>query len=197
MIARIYVEGGGNKSLDIRLRKDFNKLLKNAGLKRMPRLNAGGSRNSTFDDFKTAHAASRPGDYVGMLVDSEDPVADVGRTWEHLKSRDNWDKPAGTVDEQVLLMVTCMETWIVADRVALRQHYGQKLQENALPPLNDLEKRDRHDLQEKLIHATRECSNAYAKGKHSFDVLGVLDPATLESLPSFARAVKILREKLK
>lgn len=131
-----------------------------------------------------------------MLVDSEDPLTDVEKTWEHLKNRDNWDKPEGAVDEQALLMTTCMETWIVADRAALKEHYGHKLQETALPSLNDLEKRNRHDVHAKLVHATRDCSNAYAKGKRSFEVIGVLNPDVLDSLPSFVRVVKILKDKL-
>ncbi len=51
-----------------------------------------------------------------MLVDSEYPVANIEKTWEHLKQRDNWDRPAGADDEHVLLMTTCMETWIATDR---------------------------------------------------------------------------------
>ena len=41
------------------------------------------------------------------------------------------------------------------------------------------------------------CSNAYAKGKRFFEVLGKLDPATLaQHLPSFVRLQRILRSKL-
>lgn len=140
--------------------------------------------------------ARRGGDYVAMLVDSEDPIADVDKTWDHLKTRDDWDWPLGAVDEQVLLMTTCMETWIVADRAALTGYYDHNLQENALPPLHNLEDRDRHDVHHKLEHATRNCSNAYAKGKHSFEVLGELDPVALNALPSFSRMVRILRNRL-
>jgi hypothetical protein len=163
----------------------------------MPRLSACGGRNAAFDDFKTAFAGSKEGDYIAMLVDSEDPVADVDRTWEHLKTRDNWDKPLGAVDEQVLFMTTCMESWIVADRETLKKHYGHKLQEAALPPTNNLEHRGRADVHDRLAHATRDCSNAYKKGKRSFLVVGELNPAALEPLlTSFARAKKILKVKL-
>lgn len=201
MTAHLYIEGSrtgkDSKEEQIRCREGFRKLIEKAGLSgRMPRLSACGGRAAAFDDFKIAHAKRRSGDYVAMLVDSEDPPADVEQTWDHLKTRDAWDKPAGAVDEQVLLMTTCMETWIVADREALRAHYGHKLQENALPPLDQLENRNRHDVHDQLIRATRECSNAYAKGKRSFAVLGVLNPHTLEFLPSFARMVRLLREKL-
>ncbi len=194
---KVYIEGADSKEDKIRAREGFRKLLEEAGFSgRMPRTIACGSRDATFDDFKTAHAVSSPSDYVGMLVDSEGPLADLEKTWEHLKTRDNWDKPGGAVDEQVLFMTTCMESWMVADREALREHYGHDLQENALPPLFNLEQRNRHDVQSQLAHATRNCSNAYSKGKRSYQVLEVLRARVLQSLPSFARAVRILNNGL-
>ena len=198
MSAHIYIEGGESKEDQIRCRAGFRKLIEKAGFSEgKPRLSACGGRGSAFDDFKTAHAGRKAGDYIAMLVDSEDPVADIENTWAHLKGRDNWDKPAGAVDEQVLFMTTCMETWIVADREALRDHYGHKLQENALPPLFELENRNRHNVHDKLVHATRNCSNYYSKGKRSFEILAEIDPAVLrQHLPSFVRIDRILGEKL-
>lgn len=70
---------------------------------------------------------------VFMLIDSEDPMANIEATWPHLKVRDGWEKPENAGDEQVLMMTTCMETWIVADRAALKSHFGQNLQESGLP----------------------------------------------------------------
>jgi len=195
--AHLYIEGGESKEDQIRCREGFRKLLEKVGfLGKMPRLSACGGRGAAFDDFKTAHVTCRAGNYVAMLVDSEKPVDDIEKTWDHLKIRDGWEKPSGALDEQVLLMTTCMETWIVADRVSLREHYGHKLQESALPPLNNLESRNRHQVHDRLAHATRLCSKAYAKGKRSFEVLGVLNPSALSPLPSFARVVRILTNKL-
>ena len=201
MSAHLYIEGsrtGANsKEAQIRCREGFRKLIENAGFSgSMPRLSACGGRNAAFHDFQVALSKQSEGDYVAMLIDSEDPPHDIEKTWAHLKIRDSWEKPAGASDEQVLFMTTCMETLIVADRAALQKHYGHKLQENALPPLNDLESRDRHDVHDKLVNATRDCTNAYAKGTRSFEVLGVLNPSTLGSLPSFRRMVRILNQKL-
>jgi hypothetical protein len=163
----------------------------------MPRLSACGSRDATFDDFKIGLAEKEAGDYVAMWIDSEEPLADLEATWEHLKRRDNWKKPAGAADDQVLLMTTCMETLIVADRGALSDHYGGKLQISALPPLVNLESRARHDVQDGLFHATRNCTNAYAKGKRSFEILSKLKPDVLGSyLPSFVRSRRILDDRL-
>ncbi|MFZ3044494.1 MAG: DUF4276 family protein, partial [Desulfatirhabdiaceae bacterium] len=138
MSAHLYIEGSktgaDSKEDQIRCREGFRKLFEKAGFAgKMPRLSACGGRGNVFKDFKIAHAISRTGDYVAMLVDSEDPPIDVEKTWDHLRVRDTWEMPTGAEDEQVLFMTTCMETWIVADRAALREHYGHRLQENALP----------------------------------------------------------------
>ena len=158
------------------------------------------ARNSTFDDsFSTALIRSNPSEFIAMLeVDSEDPVKDIERTWDHLKLRDNWDKPQVANDERVFFMTTSMETWIVADCDTLKEtHYGRKLQENALPPLNGLENQEAAKrFMTKLVHATRECSNAYKKGRRSFADIAALSVAALKSLPSFARMVRILDDKL-
>ena len=97
----------------------------------------------------------------------------------------------------MLFMTTCMETSIVADGAALWEHYGQPRQENALPALVDMENRNRHEVHNQLVHASRNCTNAYSKGKRSFEVLAKLDPAVLKQyLPSFVRVDRILKEKL-
>ena len=163
----------------------------------MPRLVACGGRRQTYDDFTTAHTQSG-GAYTAMLVDSEDVVANIEKPWDHLRKRpdDGWRRPANSTSEQVFLMTTCMETWIVADRLALRKHYAQ-VNETRLPALPDLEKRGRQEVQDALEKATSACKNAYEKGKRSFQVLGQLDPDTLKKhLPSFSRMTRILEKKL-
>lgn len=201
MKAHLYVEGGGDsKENKIRCREGVRKLIEKMGFsatERMPRLSACGGRGAAFDDFMTANAARKSGDYIAMLLDSEDPIVALEKTWSHLKVRDNWDKPDGAADDQVLFMTTSMETWIVADRGALKEHYGDKLRENALPPLDELESRPRHEVHDKLVKASRDCSNAYCKGKRSFEVLAQLDPSVLKQyLPSFVRVDRILKQKL-
>jgi hypothetical protein len=197
--ARIYLEGGGDsKELHARCREGFRRLFEKCGFGgRMPRLVACGCREAAFDDFSTAHANAGEGDYVAMLVDSEEPVADVEQTWAHLKQRDDWNQPDGADDDQVLLMTTCMETWITSDREALRLHYGASLRENALPDLSNMERRARDVVQHALVQATQTCKNRYAKGKKSFEILARLDPAVLrEHLPSFVRCVRVLEDNL-
>lgn len=194
---RLYVEGGG-KSAKIECRRAFSKLLEKSGFAgRMPGIVACGTRNDAYKDFRTAHAGNGSARYVGMLVDSEDPVADINAPWEHLHARDGWEKPSGATDDQALLMVTSMETWIAADSEALGDHYGPGFRANALPPITNLESRVRGDMLAALENATRDCQNKYAKGRRSYEVLGRVNPTTLrQHLPSFDRAMRILDDKL-
>ena len=199
MSARIYIEGGGDsKGLHSRCREGFRKLFEKCGFRlRMPKLFASGSRGQAFKDFRTAHGQSQSADYVALLIDSETRLKSVEATWEHLAASDDWTRPPEACDDQVLFMTTCMETWIVADRKALADHYGHALQESGLPALADLEASPRNTVQESLAHATRACSNAYGKGKRSFAILAELDPGVLEGrLPSFHRARRILDGRL-
>jgi len=197
--ARIYIEGGGDsKELHARCREGLRRLLERCGFAgRMPRLVACGSRGDVFGDFSTAHRNAQGAACVAMLIDSEDPVVDVEQTWAHLNQRDKWEKPYGAGDEQVLLMTTCMETWIATDRRALRDHFKGCLEESALPSLTEMESRQRRAILNALVQATRTCKTAYTKGRRSFELVGGLDPAVLrEHLPSFARCERVLTRKL-
>lgn len=202
--AFIYVEGGAagenSKELTIRCREGFSKLPDRMGFTgRKPRLVACGGRGAVYDRFVTGHS-NQVADYVAMWIDSEEPMSSWDAAWEHLqkvKTVPKWARPEGAEDEPVLFMTTCMETWIVADRDTLAGHYGNDLQQNALPPLDKLESRSRDQVQEQLMHATRDCSKACEKGKRSYNILGLLNPAVLEKrLPSFKRAKQVLDQKL-
>ena len=191
----VYMEGGGDsKDGKIRCREGFRNLLEKCGLiGRMPTLVACGSRDSAYDRFKIAYTNASGTDYVVLMIDSEGPLSDIDKTWVHLGQRDGWQRPQGAQDDQVMFMTTCMETWIVADRHALGDHFGQHLQASALPSLDKLEGRSRSDVQSALAHATRNCPSPYVKGPKSFQVLSHLNPDTIgPHLPSFRRARRIL-----
>ncbi len=197
-VLKIVIEGGGDSNyLHIRCRQAFRILLEQCGFnERMPRLLAGGGRNSAYKDFINLHKRSNSGDYIGLLVDSEEVLADTDKVWEHLKNRDNWDRPTDAEDEQVLLMTTSMETWVAADRKNLAKHYGNCLQANALPANANLETVSRQEVLEKLSHATRKCNVPYQKGKQSFELLQGVNPAQLKKLASFNRMLEILNARL-
>ena len=202
----IYVEGGGDsKELHARCREGFRKLIEKAGFKgRMPGIVACGGRQQAFDMFRTALGKGQ-GFHPILLVDSEDPVdaqnelsSDSAAAWNHLQSRDGWTRPHGTNDDQAQMMVTCMETWIMSDRQALRKVFGARLQVSALLPVDDLEQRSRSDVQLALENATHNCGHnkAYRKGRRSFQVLAELNPGTLMDLPHFKLLIQALTSHL-
>ena len=202
--AIIYLEGGASgpksKILDIRCERAFHRLLDRMGFSgRKPRLVACGGRDDVYRSFYRALRSS-VNRYVAMWIDSEEPMDDIEKAWKHLAEVTTvgaWEKPDDAADNQVLFMTTCMETWIVADRAALREHYKQNLNENPLPHPSGFESQQRHDVQHSLETATKYCKNAYAKGKRSFDIFEKLDPAVLlQHLPSFGRIARILDAKL-
>jgi Domain of unknown function (DUF4276) len=193
---KLYVEGGGDsKEQHIRCREGFSKLIQKSGFDgRMPRIVACGGRGNAYDQFKTAATALHQDADPILLVDSEDPVT-VASPWQHLKDRDGWIRPEDVQDDQAQLMVTCMETWIMADRVALQVFFGRKLRLGRLLPDIELEMRSRQAVQQALEDATEECGvdRAYRKGTKSFRVLAELNPATLKPLlPYFKRFLDTL-----
>ena len=204
MSVTVYVEGGGDSAaLKGQCRRGFQKLLANAGFGgRLPKVVACGPRNRAFCSFERA---LRNGDgYPILLVDSEDPVADADRSdanpagaWRHLGRRDGWTRPSGAEDNQAQLMVTTMETWLLADRQTLIAYFPA-MSANALPPDAYLESRRKPDVTVALRNATQSSSKGrYHKSNHSFDLLGRVEPEELKSrLPHFRRFVETLKERL-
>jgi hypothetical protein len=195
----IYVEGGGeSKQLRTLCREGFNKLIKNLGFEgRMPKIVAGGGREKTYDMFNNCIASARIDEFPILLVDSEDPI--TSGPWDHLKARDNWNRPVGVQDDQAQMMATCMETWIMADHETLRNFFGSCLRERTLIQGNDLENRSRKELLEALESATNNCgrNRGYKKGMCSFQILAKLNPRSLErNLPYFCRFKETLDRHL-
>lgn len=199
--ALIFLEGGAEKDRRQRIRcqQAFHDLLDRMGFSgRKPTLVACGSRNNAYQKFVAEMSKPEPGaDWFAMWIDSEDPIAEKEETWKHLKTRDEWDRPQGADDEQVLFMTTCMETWIVADHETLQKHYdGQELVKNRLPRSSNLENVPREKVYQGLKGATERTRNPFEKGKPAFELFGKLNPEALSILPSFTRAKRILKEKL-
>ena len=200
VIAEIYAEGGGpvNTSTNSRCREAFTRLLQNCGLDSTTfQVTACGGRGEAWNDFQDAHADAEGAYYVALLIDSEEPVANIDETWPHLEDKDKWPRPREAQDDQVLFMTRCMETWIVADRSALREQFGPNIQAGDLPEIDNLEQFSPGNLKDRLESATQLCLDPYNKGRNSFEVLGNLNPDVLEQhLPSFHRTRRILSDKL-
>lgn len=210
---KVYVEGGGDAaSLKTACREGFSKFLGKAGLAgRMPRIVACGNREDAFDSFCRA---LRSGESAMLLVDSEAPVVagaqpgnaavredrDQWRPWLHLQQGDGWAKPENSEDLQCHLMAQCMETWLLADRDALTQFFGQGFKESALTPaVNPLEQVPKSKIYADLAAATHACKTkrAYGKGEHSFKLLALIDPAkVLNASPWAKRFVETLQARM-
>lgn len=196
LIEGAQAKGGGSNASKRFARQAFITLLRKSGLRKSAfSLEVYGGRGEVWNEFRPRHRNSDGQQFVCMLIDSESRIGDIDRPWQHLKDMENWDQPRETTEEQVLLMVTSMETWCAADRPTLRRFFGQHLQESALPDLHDLESKTKEDVQSALSHATRNSPKPYQKGKRSFELIEQLNPDELYKLPSFARAIKILKEK--
>ena len=199
MVARVYVEGGGDSNhLRTLCRKGFSDFFRKAGLEgRMPRVVACGSRNEAYNDFVTAHRKAGGDVYPVLLVDSEAAVA-AQVPWEHLSQRDSWQKPPNASDDQAHLMVQCMEAWFIADRLCLAQYFEQGFVPNALPPRNDVENIPKNDLMNGLKNATRHTrtKGEYKKGKHSFAILERIDPDLVRQASPCANRLLVLLENL-
>ncbi len=197
MKIKLYIEGGGDSSLqDSEFRSGWAAFFQNAGLQgKMPSVIRGGGRTQTYDSFCTAVRMRKPNELPLLLVDSEDPVAPNHEPWQHLKVRDGWDKPAGAADEDAFLMVTCMVTWLIADREALQKFFHDCWRDNALPQWPTLESIDRKRAFNALIQATAACEKkSYAKGRVSFDLLKAINPQKVAAAcPSAGRLLDRLR----
>jgi len=90
--ATIYLEGGGvSKDLHMRCREGFRKRLeKTLPDSNMPRLVACGGRSDALKCFQNALKNARHDDFVGLLLDSEEPLTVTDAAWSHLQ---HFDKP--------------------------------------------------------------------------------------------------------
>ena len=134
-----------------------------------------GDRGRTFRAFEAAARQGEPGLLV-LLVDSELPVT-AATFGQHLQQRDGWNLGFAS-DDRIHLMVQKMETWIVADRQALRDYYGAGFSAGALPRTGNLEAAP--DVDKALERATRNTGKGeYRKIGHASDLLRRIDPETV------------------
>jgi Domain of unknown function (DUF4276) len=197
---KLFVEGGGdhNHALKAECRRAFRERLERAGLEmRHLQVVPCGGRHQAYRQFCTA---IRSGEPALLLVDAEAPVV-VENPWQHVARRpgDKWDQPEGATEEQLHLMVQCMEAWLLADRRALREYFGQGFQESSLPAATrGVEEVGKSDLYDSLEKATRKTKTkgAFAKGKHSFKLLAMLDPDLIRTAGGWAERFFVTLERL-
>lgn len=189
MVAEVFVEGGGNKNLNIELRRAFGSLAEKAGLRgRMPSFVACGNRHEAYKDFVTALENPEPGKTFLLLVDSEGPVSEES-PWTHLGGReeDGWRQPPGATDGQCHLMVQAMEAWFLSDIPAIRQYFGSEFKEAVLPSRDRIEAAPKADVIEGLTKAAKKTrKGGYDKGRDSFGILKTLDVAKVRAASPWA-----------
>lgn len=192
MSAKIYIEGGGdsNESFETLFRRSWKKFFESAGLRgHMPQVVRGGPRKRTFDLFTTAIATPDSERVPLLLVDSEGPVQAGRSVWKHLQARDEWNQPGGASEDQAFLMVQLMETWFLADRDALKRHFGNQFKETDLKQWPQLEDVPKETVLDALRKATTKCPSPYAKGKVSFKLLEKINPTLVEAACPHAKAL--------
>ena len=203
------VEGGGDGgALRAELRNGLQAFLERAGFRgKMPKIYLKGGRQNAFNSYRDALAA---GQDAMLLVDSEAPVQpshqsgayEDWRPWLHLNQHhgNGWVRPQGAADSDCHLMAQFMESWLLADREALQDFFGQGFRSAALPPVaRPVEDIPKADAQRALAAASRasKTKGEYNKGDHSFELLAKLDPAKVAAkCPWAARLLKLLGQRL-
>lgn len=196
-MVKIYVEGGGEEHrLKSDCRKAFKKFFEKLGFAgRLPRVIPCGSRNNAYVDFCISLRSSG-GEPTFLLVDSECSINPAFNSpWQHLHNRDGWQRPNGATDEQVHLMVECMENWFLADPQKLEEFFGQGFNTNSLPNNPNIDSITKVDVLRKLENASRQTQKGqYGKGAHSFKILEIIDAQkVVTASPSAARLIIELR----
>ncbi len=133
------------------------------------------------------------------FVDSEGPLQPHQTPGAHLLQRDDWKN---LPDEQVHLMVQCMESWFLADKGALAKYCGQGFRANNLPGNLKIEEVLKEDVANGLKSATRDTTKGeYHKTKHWFEILELINPEAVRKAVGLcgevfqgSRIVKWIRE---
>lgn len=170
----LYIEGGGSSRNTMRpLRTGFSKFLRNAGIdSRKIQIKVCGDRDETHKRFVRA-CEDGGADYKMLLVDSEGPVNSTPK--QHLRNRDGWK--VNESEDQYHLMVQAMEAWLIADREAVKQYYGQGFQESAIPAAQDVEQIDKDLPKSSLDKAAKKTNKeGYQEIRDGARLLAKINP---------------------
>ena len=144
-----------------------------------------GSRGKAVEGFK--NALLRGGELAILLIDSEDAVSEGMTCKDYLRREKGLALPESAKNEDLHLIVQCMETWFLADVEALAGYYKQGFNRNALPKSKELEQVAKPDVLAALKAATRQTQKGRYQKWHGLELLGLLDRKKLVGrCPHFA-----------
>ena len=214
MKVKVYVEGGGNRILDINCREGFRKFIEKSGISPMPQVVAGGSAQDAYTKYCNA---IDHGEEAFLLVDAEESIngnfqhgdPKGWKPWAHLKARaeHKLEQPTNGQDTECHLMVQVMESWFIADPSALEQFFGDGFKKNKLPLATpSVEATCKEKIYTDLKRATTRCESKgkynkgkgkYNKGKRSFEILSEIDPnKVVDASPWAKRFIDELKNKM-
>ena len=185
---RIYLEGGGDSSNGRSLLRNgfdaFLSIVKNEARKRRMRWStiACGSRQDAYRNF--LHALEDHPEALNLLVvDSEAPVKQAPD--QHLISRDGWNALKDVDADRCHLMVQVMESWLITDKAAVKQYYGQGFRPNQIPDTKNVEKLTKRRVDSAIKNASSKTKKGkYHKIKHASALLGRVDPQKVRKVAS-------------
>lgn len=150
-----------------------------------PKLVAGKSFANTIRAFVIA--AERGGAVNFLLVDSDGP--DDGKLLRKVTGNPEWKRGLTVSPEQVHFMVQLMESWLLADRDALKTYYGQGFRPARLPANPKIEQIPKADVTNGLHAATRDTGKGpYHKTQHAPAILARVDADKVrDAAPSCSR----------
>lgn len=176
---RIYVEGGGNRNLDSKLRQAFANLLENYDIKKDNyNIVAGGARSETVKSLN-----HNPGSII--LIDSENIIEDDQSKVDFLKQTIK-DINSEISEDNLFFMVVCMETWIIADVSALEKFYGNNFNGDKIKN-QDPTLREKKDVLDMIKNSIKECSKSSYEKSHGFEILKDVDVQKIVKSNKYAK----------
>lgn len=191
MVSRVVIHFEGNGKLKEGFRKLFERRVKVKFI-----LIAGGSNAETVKDFLRS-CRQNPSDLNVLLIDSEGPAQSVSEAMRALRSRRYWNANAAPEDERINFMVQAMEAWFIADRNALKRHFGKGFGVGSLPNPQNAESVSPKDLTDSINQALRAIGGRrrrkYDKVRDGARLLALIDESTVRrNCPSFGRLMDFL-----
>ncbi len=169
----ICVEGGGeSNATSVIFRNNFAEFFAKAlPQHHLPKIQACGGRDDAIAVFNRA-IREQWADIVLLLVDSDGPVAYNLSPKEYLHQKVG-GRAVNAEEEQVHLMVQCMEAWFLADPAALAAYYGPAVKKSRLLRRSDVEQIN--DAEARLRKIAKRGGKEYLK-RHGFVLIGMVNP---------------------